>query len=370
MNKKMMKAVHNRGRSNPLPKPIIFAAGRDFLALDGLTETILPREDGLRIQTDPGTFEWWYFDAHFEDGSTAVIVYATKSFINPHTQLMPNLSLTITRPDGRKTAEFDLPPASEFSAAKEICDVRIGLACVRQERKDSQWCYTLHAQTDTQSADLIFTGLVLPWRPGAGKSYFGDLEHFFAWLPAIPYGTVEGTLTYDGRTRRVRGTGYHDHNWGNISLPSVLDHWIWGRAHVGDYSLIFVEQIAARKFGFQRIPVFLLVKGDKILADDARLMTMQAGKLVQHQGGRKYPLNVDFLWTSDNKSVHLALRDPQLIEATSLLGALPPFQRRFARLVANPYYFRFNARLELSIDLEGLRDTQHGTALYELMLLR
>jgi hypothetical protein len=206
--------------------------------------------------------------------------------------------------------------------------------------------------------------------PGAGKTYYGDLKHFFAWLPAIPYGTAEGTLTYDGKMRRVRGTGYHDHNWGNVPLPSILDHWIWGRAHVGDYSLIFVEQIATRKYGSQRMPVFLLAKGEKVLADDARLLTMQAGELVRHPGGREYPLSVDFLWTSGKHNVHLALREPQLIESTSLLGGLKPFQRSLARLVANPYYFRFNAKLELSISLEGLRDTQHGTALYELMMLK
>ena len=35
-------------------------------------------EDGLLADTSPGCFEWWYFDAHFMDGSTAVIVFFTK----------------------------------------------------------------------------------------------------------------------------------------------------------------------------------------------------------------------------------------------------------------------------------------------------
>jgi hypothetical protein len=352
-----------------MPKPIFFAVGQKFLELDGLTETVLPWEDGLRAHIGPGTFEWWYFDAQFDDGSTAVIVYATKPIINPRAPLLPNLSLTITNKDGCKTAEFAFPPASEFFAAKEACDVRMGPSFVRQEQKDSHWTYTLHAETKTQSADLVFTGLVPPWRPGAGKGYYGDLKHFFAWLPSIPYGTVEGTLTYDGEPHRVRGTGYHDHNWGNIPLPSILDHWTWGRAHVGDYSLIFIEQIAARSYGSQRLPVFLLAKGDKVLADDARFLTMHAGDIVRHSGGREYARNVDFLWSSGQQSVHLALRDPQLIESASLLGLLPRFKRSLAHIVANPYYFRFKAKLELAINLEDLQDTQHGTAMYELMML-
>ncbi len=70
-------------RNHTMPKPIFFGVGRKYLDLDGLMDTILPWEDGLRSNTDPGTFEWWYFDAQFEDGSTAVIVYATKPIINP-----------------------------------------------------------------------------------------------------------------------------------------------------------------------------------------------------------------------------------------------------------------------------------------------
>jgi hypothetical protein len=40
---------------------------------------IAPREDGFR--TNPGgsgTFEWWYFDAVFDDGSTLVINFMVK----------------------------------------------------------------------------------------------------------------------------------------------------------------------------------------------------------------------------------------------------------------------------------------------------
>lgn len=305
-----------------MPKPIFFAVGPEFLARDGLTETVLPREDGQRASTGPGSFEWWYFDAHFDDQTTAVIVYATKPIAAPRRPLTPNLSLTITRPDGKKTAQFDLPPADEYAASKDACDVRVGRSWVRWSERGGRWTYVLHAETTDLSADLTFTGLVPPWRPGAGKSYFGDLEHYFAWLPAIPYGTVTGTLTYDGQAHAVTGTGYHDHNWGNVSLPSVLDHWTWGRAHVGEYTLIFVEQIAVKRYGSTRLPVFLLAKGDKILAEDPRYLTMQTRGLVRHAQGRAYPQEVDFTWARGRERVRLSLQNPELIEAVSLLLAL------------------------------------------------
>jgi len=43
---------------------------------------------------------------------------------------------------------------------------------------------------------------------------------------------------------------------------------------------------------------------------------------------------------------------------------------RLLGTVRDSPYFRFNAKLELSINLGGLHDTQHGTALYELMMLK
>ena len=355
-----------------MSQPVILGTGPDFLDREGLTTSIATWEDGQRIGTAPGLFEWWYFDAHFDDGSTAVIVFSTKPLVSPGDPLRPNVALTITRPNGgRKVSQLPIYPAEQFSASAQTCDVRIGPSWIKQQNPEGAcWTYAVHAEATGLAADLTFTGLVPPWRPGAGKSYFGNTDHYFAWLPSIPYGTVEGTLTYAGQTQRVKGTGYHDHNWGNINLSKVLDHWYWGRAHLGEYTLIFVEQIAAKAYGFARIPVFLLAKGDQVIADDAQFLTMQARDLTQHPQGRQYPREVDFVWQKDGDSVHLSLRQPHIIEATSLLITLPPWQRSIARLLVNPYYFRFNTELEFRVDVGQLHGVERGPALYEIMLLK
>ena len=349
-----------------MPKPVIFGVTPEFLKRDGLTETIAPWEDGLRIDTGPGTFEWWYFDAHFDDGSTAVIVFATKPLIERDSPLKPNVSLTITRLDGTKAMSLLVLPTDQFKAEKEACDVRIGSNWTRGDLRR----YELHFEGDGLTADLTFTGIVPPWRPGAGKAYFGDLDHFFGWLPSIPYGTVEGTLTYDGQKRQVKGTGYHDHNWGNVGLNEVMDHWYWGRAHIGEYTLIYVDQIASNKYGNAHMPVFMLAKGEQIITGDGAPFTMQTRDFIPHVGGYSYPSEVDFNWKSGHESIHLRLRQPKLIEATSLLLLLPKWKQALARLFANPYYFRFNADLELDIALDNLTDTEHGPALYEIMILQ
>ena len=62
--------------------------------------------------------------------------------------------------------------------------------------------YTLHFQSPDVRADLTLRGSVPPWRPGTGFSFF-SAEKYFAWLPSVPQGKVDGTLEVQGRTITV-----------------------------------------------------------------------------------------------------------------------------------------------------------------------
>lgn len=346
---------------------ILLAEGPGFLEREGLTPQPTLWEDGLRADTGPGFLEWWYFDAHLDDGSTAVVTYATKPLMKRKGPLVPNVVLTITRPDGTKLSELTFFPAGQFQAAKERCDVRIGPNWAQGDLHR----YELHAESNGLAADLILTGSVPAWRPGAGKQYYDEaFSRYFGWLVAIPFGAVEGTLAYDGQRRTVQGTCFHDHNWGNVDLNSVFSHWFWGRAHAGEYRVMFTEYVAAKAYGSQKLPIFLLAKGDRILTDARRPMTLQTADDQPHPGGKPYPRRLDVHWKDERGAVHLAIREPRIIEASSLLMVLPAWQRFLARLFVNPYYFRFVADAELTVDFAGEHFQKRGQALYDLMILR
>ena len=40
-------------------------------------------EDGQRIGTEKGRYEWWYFDAHLADDASVVVVFYTKPNVSP-----------------------------------------------------------------------------------------------------------------------------------------------------------------------------------------------------------------------------------------------------------------------------------------------
>jgi len=349
------------------PKPVIFGITPEFMTREGLSDEVQPWEDGLRADTGRGSFEWWYFDAHFEDGSTAVIVFNTKHLLRRNDPLRPLVNITINPPGGKKLVAWQPSPAEQFHASTERCDVRMGDSRVQGDLHR----YELHARAGNLAADLVFTGVVPPWRPGAGKSYFSqDLRRYFAWLPAIPDGAVTGSLTYDGQVHPVSGSGYHDHNWGNVGLNDVMSHWYWGRGRIGDFTTIYVDQVALPAYGSIHMPVFMLAYQGRILTGDGRPLKLQTGDFMHHPSGKEYPRQLDFDWKTDEGKIHLALRQPQIIEAASLIGDLPAWQQWLIHRVANPYYFRFQAELALSVDLQGIKTQVNGPALYELMLLR
>ena len=80
---------------------------------------------------------------------------------------------------------------------------------------------------------------ISPYRPQDGIINAG--EDYFAWLAAVPNGDVSGTLTYANTNSVISGSGYHDHNWGNIELQKLFDNWLWFRGTVGQYTIIGYE---------------------------------------------------------------------------------------------------------------------------------
>lgn len=342
-------------------------ATTDALAREGLKAGVVePWEDGYRTKDKPDTFEWWYFDADFDDGSTAVVTYTSRPATNPRGDLVPTLLLILKNAQGEKvrlSKEFE---PGELSASAEGCDVRIGV-------KGDLETYELHAEAGDCAADLTIKRSGPSWRPGSGITYSGRKEErYFGWVVPITYGTVEGSITFKGEKKQVSGTCYHDHNWGNFSLDSAIDHWYWGRAHVGDFTVVFVEMVTPHipMIGSLNVHTLMLAKGEEVLTDDGLPLRLQTGDFVDGPLGGHYPTRLDWTWHTDEGDIGLRIRNPKLIEALDLLEKTPRWKRELIHLVRNPYYYDFNADLELSVDLKGVKVVESGRALYEYQHLQ
>jgi hypothetical protein len=167
----------------------------------GLRRTpVEPWEDGIRTTGGPGGYEWWYFDSHLEDGSSLVITFYTKWILKPKGPEAPLITVDFDRP-GQPTRHVVVHATpAEFSAAKDHCDVRVKENYFRGDLHT----YQIRVVDDDISFEVELVGQVPSWRPATGVTYFGAHdEHQFAWMPAVPQGTVTATITEKGATQRT-----------------------------------------------------------------------------------------------------------------------------------------------------------------------
>ena len=220
-------------------------------------------EDGLRTKAEKGNYEWWYFDSKLKNGANLVIVFYTVPMANFSNGFRPHATFTYTRPDGKRYfSRVDATP-EEASYSTEQCDIQIGACRFHGNLQE----YEIYWKDEKIEATIRLKRNVPSWRPHTGHISF-NAKHFFAWLPSVPEGDVHLTVTSKGKTKHMTGTGYHDHNWGDVPMFFLMHHWYWGRAKIGDYQVVTSYITAAKKYNYDETPIFMLSKNGEILADE------------------------------------------------------------------------------------------------------
>ncbi len=349
--------------------PFILTNTPEMMAHEKVAPQMEPWEDGLRQGTQPGNYEWWYFDANLDDGSKFVAAFFTKPNALSIGPLKPFVSLTLTRPDGTRIAESIHVKPSQFSASKSGCDVRIGNSHVSGDLDT----YILKAAGKRLKADLTFRRIAPSWRPGAGKAYFDrGLKTYMGWVVPVPSGSVEGTISWPDGTLTAKGSGYHDHNWGNYPFYLVFDYWFWGRAHINDYTVLFFDAVGLKKWGRKHLPLFMTAKRDRIIMADPKHYTVTPGRLladtVEH--GRRIPEKLVIHAESDEARVDLTLSDARSMGRDDVLGAIPiEWLSNLLRPLFNPWYLRFESQADGRVTTSIATDELRGEGIYEIMLL-
>lgn len=351
-----------------MARRVIEGRGKEFLVSQGLRAMPEVWEDGLRTEGMRGLFEWWYFYAILENGTTVTIIFFTRPILQRNDPLTPFISVAIKMP-GLPTRQWMVSfPAENFSAATNYCDVHIGDNWVR----GNLHAYTLHVALDELAVDLELAGTVEPWRPGAGMDFYDEaLNSFFAWLVPVPLGEVRGQLRLDGQEFTFQGSGYHDHNWGNVDLSRVLSHWHWGRFHLPPYMGIFVEMKATQSYNQQRIPILMVARDGRIIFETGTgHIQLETTNLRTHTSGHQYPTNLTWLAKEGERRVRITMRDAELSGNYSLLETLPIWKQIVARFLGkNPHYLRFRSWMTLELQLPEAQDTLSGPVHYEIMYL-
>jgi hypothetical protein len=328
---------------DPAQKLHLRAAPNDFAEL-GLGTTIEKREDGRRTPPSAEFFEWWYFDGLLDDGTVIVVWLGDNWLYGTHKR---TVSIEVTPPGGptRKVlSNFD--EAGSF--ARDHAAVHIGPHSFEGDLDN----YTIQvdaATTGGVGCDLQLHRRLPSYRPATGHIAAGD--KFFAWLVAVPEGNIAGTLTLNNVTRQVTGSGYHDHNWGNVSPADIFDNWWWGRGVVGSHTVIASTIRAKPNVGSNLIPLLFVgqAQATEINAYGDAVMVSE-GKSAPHPDPKHERLigSSVALATKDGTEVRFNT-SPQLLTSSDLL-ADKGFAVRLAAqaLGMHPWYTRFISPLSLA----------------------
>jgi len=341
----------------------------DYARIGISPDQVAPWEDGARTDGGPGTYEWWYFDAHLDDGAKLVVVFYTKSFTEIGKPLAPMIRMNLDLPDHTSYSKVATFGPAEFTAAQERCDVRIG---------DNSFSGDLHsyrivAKIDDLEVEISLTGEVPAWRPGTGHLYFGaNNEQEFNWLPAVPQGKVDVTYRVAGKASSASGVGYHDHNWGNAPMNALINHWYWARGQAGPYTVVASYITAEQKYGSTELPIFLLANGEQVLADDAGKVTFeQLGTYTDSATGKPVANVTRYTYTDGDDSYVVTFTRHRDLAVSKLIDELDGIKKLAATLARfDGAYLRFTGELRVEHLRAGHVLASHAdTAIWELMYL-
>ncbi len=331
-------------------------------AVLGLSDTIVHGEDGRRTIPSPENFEWWYFDGLLEDGTVLVVWFGDNWLYGTHKRA---ISIALTLP-GHPTRQimrtFDEPGTFSTIGA----DLKIGPHTFKGDLDT----YNIHVdanETGGLGCDLVLQRRVPSFRPATGHMVVG--KRYFAWLAAVPEGKVSGTVTVDKVTREVAGSGYHDHNWGNVSPAALFDGWWWGRGQTGEHTVIASVLQVKPAFGGHQVPI-LFISDQKLVEIGAQgdLLTTVAGPTVAHPDAkhtRSIRSSVSIA-SSNGYEVRFNISD-RMLTSVDLLGRLGYLKRLAGRALGlKPWYTRFESSVSTSLPGQPLSAGSGTLEFFEL----
>lgn len=221
-------------------------------------------KDHSHDKPDPGSYEWWYFDAISADSEYSVVVIfyegnpfsrryidATEKGNKAEAKDYPAVSISVYKNGQTIFYSFEevLPEHAKFSNARPEGEVK-KCRFLGEQFDDRTMTYILELRQklpngDALNGELHFNSV----SQHLFDSKEGEGQHTWNLIQPDAHVTCELSITgYKNEQIRFEGRGYHDHNLGLEPMKDSFDEWYWGRFHTGDYTLIYYLMNEKGKF--------------------------------------------------------------------------------------------------------------------------
>jgi len=333
---------------------------------DSLGPVVSTWEDGLRTSGQNKEFEWWYFDAKLDNGDILVAYFYKVHFIGDQYFI----GFNYTDNNGQEFFKMKYFKSKEVSFSADSCNVTFGNNYFRGNLQT----YEINLDPndfDGTGFNIKLESTLKPYRPQDGIIKAGT--DYFAWLAAVPNGNVDGIVTIDNKPKKVTGSGYHDHNWGNTALQNLFDGWVWFRGNVKDKTIVAAVLYITDYRGGYDIPILYIANKDGAIVNrfgEDGLFSKKSDRITDIYSEKNEPLFKTMEMITED-GYRLKIKGKNVLENITIFKRMGlPFPIRYGMSLSkiDPYYSRYNSKLTL-IDKEGNK-TEEGFGVYEIMDLR
>ena len=332
---------------------------------DELGPVVEKWEDGVRTSGNNNEFEWWYLDAKLEDGSLFVCYFYKVHFLRDRFFIGMNYSSE----EFGEIFKLKYFKKDKVSFAADSCNVSMGENFFIGNLNEYKIALSPD-DFDGFGVDIKLKSRLKPYRPQDGIIKAED--DFFAWLAAVPDGDVEMELNINGAKNKLKGDGYHDHNWGNTPLQRLFDGWVWFRGKTENHTIIAAELNTSNERGGYDIPILYVADNENGMIINRfgqdGLFTRYADRIEGLYNKKNEPYFSKFnLLTKDGDNVIISGKD--VIDNSDLfkrMGLPWPIRIVMRQAKIDPYYTRFNS--DLRYEFKGT--VENGYGVLEVMDLK
>ncbi len=312
-----------------------------------IVQDIQPKDDAFHGPTKYVGTEWWYFDAIFDNSYSAVISLTKSSKKNlltfPTIEIYKNGELEVRAIKRYIFQDFQISQQTPF--VKLFNDKGIEFDQDRFNDR-GEWIYNISLKIDDHEITLTFIGTTKGWKI---KS-----KTVGSWTVALPKASVAGDIVVHGNRMKVKGIGYHDHNWisGNLLTFVNLRCWYWGKILGKTLNVVWANVINTSS----EEELLAVVNQDNqgYFAINPKNIHFNADKFIRNYG-RKMP-------TSFTLQIDDIVNDIPI--HVDIKMDVKGIHRRYKRMLISPYW-RYHVKANGIISLGSVRETINSTQIME-----
>ena len=356
------KQVHSK------PLAVIASDDTDYARLGLAREAVAPWEDGARTDNRRGTYEWWYFDAHLDDGSSLVVVFMNKDLASPNDPLTPTIRIDLDLADGRSFQKLATYDPKSWQAATDAADVRIG----ENRFTGDLHTYRIQATVEEIAIDITLVGQVPAWRPQTGLPALRRRTRQGVRVAAIgPPGCGDRHVSHRRRGPRDDRRRIPRPQLGQRQPRAQIVHdWYWARGQAGPYSVIASLVTAHERYGYTELPIFMLARDGEVVADDSRRVRFEALDVYTDEStGKPVATTTRYTYAGDDERWIVTFTRDRDLAKSRMIDDIHGPKRVLAQLARfDGAYLRFAGTLDIEHHRGAALVEKHtAEAIWELM---